>query len=223
MFGVGADDMAMLTGWALYAAIFLLPFVQEDAAVIGAATASITGAGATGLILVAIMCGLVCSDAWKYWLGRFARRHHWAHKFAEKPGVSVAGDLVRKEFIQTMLTARFVPGTRIPTYIACGFFQAHYPKYVVVLIMTAAAYVGLVFGLFHSVGAVVGEQAKVWLPVIAITLLVLYIAYRWISHKRNKALGPMEPISDEPDHSMSDMPGFEGTPLEGDDENNKKE
>ncbi len=204
-FGLGADDMSMLTGMALYLALFVLPFVQEDAAVIGAATASLGGAGSTGLIVLSVMCGLVCSDAWKYWLGHFARRHRWAHKFAEKPGVSVAGDLVRKEFIQTMLTARFVPGTRIPTYIACGFFQADYPRYVIVLIMTASLYVGLMFVLFHTVGAVVGEQAKVWLPVIAIAILTLYVAYRWIRHKRNKALGPMTPLSDEPDRPLPEM------------------
>ena len=201
-FGLGADDMSMLSGMGLYLALFVLPFVQEDAAVIGAAAASLAGAGVTSIIILAVMCGLICSDAWKYWLGHFARRHRWAHKFAEKPGVSVAGDLVRKEFVQTMLTARFVPGTRIPTYIACGFFQADYPRYVAVLVLTASLYVGLVFVLFHSVGAVAGEQAKLWLPVIAITMLTLYVAYRWIRHKRNKNLGPMTPLSDEPDRPL---------------------
>ena len=222
-FGLGGDDMSMLTGMGLYLALFILPFVQEDAAVIGAATASLAGAGVTVFIIASVMIGLVCSDAWKYWLGRFARRHRWAHKFAEKPGVSVAGDLVRKEFVQTMLTARFVPGTRIPTYIACGFFQADYIRYVLVLILTASLYVGLVFALFHSIGAVAGEQAKVWLPVIAVTLLALYIAYRWINHRRNRKAGPMTPLSDEPDHPMPDMPGFEGTPLEGEVDDNKKD
>ena len=222
MFGAGPEDMAAMSGWLLYLTILALPFLQEDAAVIGAATASLAGAAPTEFIVVAIMTGLVCSDAWKYWLGRFARRHHWAHKFAEKPGVSVAGDLVRKEFIQTMLTARFVPGTRIPTYVACGFFKAEYLRYVLVLILTAALYVGLTFSLFHTVGAVAGEQAKFWLPAIAIGLLVVYVAYRWISHLNNKR-GPMTPLTDAQDHPMPDMPGFEGNPLEADGNDKKKE
>ena len=209
--------MAMLTGWALYAAIFLTPFIQEDVAVIGAATASLAGVAPTTFIVAAILTGLVCSDAWKYWMGRLARRYEWAHKFAEKPGVSIAGDLINKEFLQTMLTARFVPGTRIPAYIAAGFFKADYIRYVLTLVFTASLYVVLMFGLFHSVGAVAGEKATFWLPIIAVVLLALYVTYRYITHRNNKA-GPMTPLTDEFDHPMPDMPGFEGNPLEDDDD-----
>lgn len=213
MFDLGADQIAGMSGWLLYFSIFAMPFIQEDVAVIGAATASIAGAAATEFILPAVLTGLVASDAWKYWLGRLARRYHWAHKFAEKPGVSLAGDLINKEFIQTMLTARFVPGTRIPTYIAAGFFKAHYPRYILTLAVTAVLYVAIVFGLFHSVGAVAGEEAIFWLPIGAVILLVGYIAFRWFNHV-DKHEGPMTPLTDDFDHPMPGMPGFEGTPLE---------
>lgn len=216
MFGFIPDDFAHLTGIALYFAVFALPFIQEDAAVIGAATASIMGLAPTPFLIVAIMCGLVASDAWKYWIGRLARRYDWAHRFAEKPGVSVAGDLVRKEFLQTMLTARFVPGTRIPTYVACGFFKAPYARYLVTLLLTASLYVAIMFTLFHVGGAVAGEKAKFWLPVIAVCILAAYIAYRWATHRKGQH-GPMTPLTEERDHPLPGMPGFEGTPLEGND------
>ncbi len=221
MFGLEASDMAMMSGWVLYFAIFFTPFIQEDVAVIGAATASIADAAPTAFLVAAILSGLVCSDAWKYWMGRLARRYEWAHKFAEKPGVSIAGDLIRKEFVQTMLTARFVPGTRIPAYIAAGFFQVDYVRYVLTLILTASMYVGLMFGLFHSVGAVAGEKATVWLPIIAVILLAGYVTFRWVTHQNNKA-GPMTPLSQEMDHPMPDMPGFEGNPLEDGDHEAKE-
>ena len=204
MFGLEVADMAMMSGWALYLIIFLTPFWQEDVAVIAAATASLSGAAPTVFIVIAILSGLVASDAWKYWVGRLARLYEWAHKFAEKPGVSIAGDLVRKEFVQTMLTARFVPGTRIPTYVACGFFKAPYGKYLVVLVGTAALYVAIVFVLFHSVGAVIGEKAKFWLPAIAVICLAIYICVRWFNHV-NKHEGPMTPLSNEFDHPIPDV------------------
>lgn len=217
MFGLESADMAIMTGWMLYLVIFATPFIQEDVAVIGAATASLAGAAPTAFILPAILTGLVASDAWKYWMGRLARRYDWAHKFAEKPGVSIAGDLINKEFMQTMLTARFVPGTRIPTYIAAGFFKAAYVKYIITLILTASLYVAIVFALFHTVGAVAGEKALFWLPIGAVTILIAYIAFRWLNHV-NKHEGPMTPLTKEFDHPMPGMPGFEGTPYETDED-----
>jgi membrane protein DedA with SNARE-associated domain len=204
----------MMSGWALYASIFFLPFLQEDAAVIAAATASITGLGPVPYLFATILLGLTASDVWKYWIGHFARRNAWAHRFAEKPGVSVAGDLVRTELVKTLFMARYVPGTRIPTYVACGFFKVQYPRFVILVVLTALSYVTLSFGLFHTVGAVAGESAKFWLPAIAITLIVGYIIFRYVQHRRNKKLGPMEPLTNEPDHPMPDMPGFGGNPLE---------
>ena len=217
MFGIEVADIGTMNHWVLFGALFLTPFLQEDFGVILAAAASLAGAAPTAFLGAAILTGLIASDAWKYWMGRLARRYQWAHKFAEKPGVSIAGDLIRKEFLQTMLTARFVPGTRIPTYIAAGFFKAHYPKYVLTLAFTASLYIVIVFSLFHTVGAVAGEEAVVWLPAVAIALLVAYILFRWINHRRRHE-GVMTPLTKDLDHPMPDMPGFEGTPLEKDKE-----
>ncbi len=207
------ESLMTVTGFALYAGLFLLPFVQEDAAVIAAATASLNQQGPVAIIFLVILAGLTASDVWKYWLGYFARKYQWAHKFAEKPGVSVAGDLVRGELAKTLYMARFVPGTRIPTYIACGFFQAPYLRFCAIVVLTALTYVSISFALFHTVGVVAGEKAKFWLPIISITILGGYILIRWLRH-RNQKLGPMTPLSDDQDHPMDDMPGFDGNPLE---------
>lgn len=194
MFGLEPESVFALSGLALYVGIFLLPFVQEDAAVIAAATASLAGMAPTAALVAVVFAGLIGSDAWKYWLGRLARRHPWAHRFAEKPGVVIAGSLIRREFVQTMLTARFVPGTRIPTYIACGFFKAPYGRYILTLAATAVLYLLLMFGLFHSVGAVAGEKAAFYLPIAALGLLAAYIVFRWLRH-RNGRRGPMTPLT----------------------------
>ena len=208
------DSIMTLSGVTLYTCLFVLPFVQEDAAVIVAATASLADAAPIVYLFAAILAGLTASDVWKYWIGHFARRNAFAHKFAEKPGVSVAGDLVRNELAKTLFAARFVPGTRIPTYLACGFFQIPYLKFVGVVILTAFTYVAVSFALFHTIGAVAGEQAKYWLPGVAVALVAGYGLLRWLRHRRNK-LGPMTPMTEEFDHPLPGMPGFEGTPLEG--------
>ena len=208
-----ADAILTMSGFALYASLFALPFIQEDVAVIAAATASLVSVEPVMLIFLVILAGLTASDVWKYWLGYFARRHAWAHRFAEKPGVSVAGDLVKDELGKTLFMARFVPGTRIPTYLACGFFKINYLKFVLLVILTAFCYVSVSFALFHTVGAVAGEQAKYWLPFIAIAIVGSYVGLRWYRHKRDKALGPMTPMSDEQDHPLPTKPEEEAPTL----------
>lgn len=207
-----------MSGFALYLGLFLLPFVQEDAAVVAAATAALSKMGPLEYCFAAVLAGLICSDVWKYWAGYFARKYKWAHKFAEKPGISVAGDLVRNNLGKTLLIARFVPGTRIPSYVACGFFKTPYLKFCAIVILTAFTYVSVMFALFETVGLVAGEHAKFWLPAIIVSVVLGYLLVRWLRRRgRGKAaIGPLAPITNAPDHPMPDMPGFGGTPLDGD-------
>lgn len=180
------DEVMQMSGLALYLGLFLLPFVQEDAAVVAGATASVSGMGPTEYLFAAVLAGLIASDVWKYWAGWLARRYPWAHRFAEKPGVVAAGRLVNNALLKTLLIARFVPGTRIPTYVACGFFRAPYVKFCFYVAMTALSYVGVVFLLFHAVGAVAGERAKYWLPAIALAALAAYLTKLLVQRKRTR-------------------------------------
>ena len=187
-----------MSGLAFYLCIFALPFIQEDVAVIAAATASLAGAESSVAIFLVILAGLSLSDIWKYWLGWLARRRSWAHRFAEKPGVSTAGRLVKEELYQTLIAARFIPGTRIPTYIACGFFESPYIRFSLFVVSTAFLYVTIMFALFHGAGEVIGERATVYMPFIAVLGIGSYILVRWLRH-RNQKLGPMAPMTDVQD------------------------
>ena len=60
--GFDAASVMAMSGLALYAGLFFLPFIQEDAAVITAATASISNAGPIAYIFAAILIGLTMSD-----------------------------------------------------------------------------------------------------------------------------------------------------------------
>ncbi len=179
-----ADNM-----WGVYACLLIAPFVQEDAAVIGAASLSLASMGDSALIFLFVAIGLTASDLWKYWLGRAARTRAWAKRFAEKPAVAKAENLVREKLGATLMTVRFVPGTRIPLYVASGYFQAPWLQFAFWIAVSAIAYIAIAFALFHSVGAVAGEAAKVWLPVIAISVLLLYLLVRWMKSRHVRPEG----------------------------------
>ena len=188
-------EFLLANPWGIYAALFLAPFVQEDAAVIAAATASVSGIGAPAWLFVSVLAGLCLSDSWKYWAGRAARRYGWARKFAEKPGVQRARDRVVERLGASVMMVRFVPGTRIPFYIASGYFRAPFVKYSIFMVLAAASYVGATFGFMHALGEIAGEQARVWLPLIALTLFALVIAFQvWRARRESREQNPVSAI-----------------------------
>lgn len=165
-------DMMAQNIWGVYVCLFIAPFVQEDAAIVGAASLSLAGMGATSVLFPIAAAGLIASDLWKFWLGRFALTQDWARKFAERPDVGRAKSIVQGKLGTAMTAARFVPGARIALYIAAGYFGAAWPRFAFWVVATALFYVAIVFALFHVLGAVIGEQAKVWLPVGAGALIL---------------------------------------------------
>ncbi len=182
------NDALAAYPWGIYLCLLVGPFVQEDAAVIGAASASSIGMGDPVLLFLSLIVGLSASDLWKYWAGRAALTQDWAHKFAQKDGVQAARDKVLKRLGHTLMVVRFIPGTRIPTYVASGFFKAPFGPFALWVVLSGTLYGLLVFALFHSLGAVAGEKAKAYVPFIAITLVVLVLGGQFLWKKLRPAV-----------------------------------
>lgn len=166
--------------YGVYICFLLAPFVQEDAAVLGAASTSALGMSDSGLLFLAVLVGLTLSDVWKYWAGRAALTQKWAKKYAEKPRVLAAKNKVITRLGKALMVVRFVPGTRIPFYVAAGYFNAPFGKFTAFIVLSGFVYIALVFALFHALGAVLGEAVKAWLPIIAIGLVAIVVVAQWV-------------------------------------------
>ena len=174
--------------WGLYALFAAGIFVQEDAAVIAGAAAAAAGAGEPALIFAAMLLGFAVSDSWKYWVGRLALTHQWARKIADRPGVRAARDRVVNRLGLSLLAVRFIPGTRIPFYVASGFFRAPFAKYFAFIVLAAACYLCAAFALFFALGEVAGAHARRWLPWVALTMVALVIGWQvWRARKASRA------------------------------------
>jgi len=163
----------------LYLSVFFGPFVQEDAAVAYAATAFASGWGKPVPLFLAIFIGLFLSDIWKYWIGWHALKIKKFGEIAEKKHVMDLKDKVQSYPLTTLFAARFVPLTRIPAYVACGFFHMNYFKFCLYVAMTALVYVGLAFGICHALGAILGENLKWALPAIGIPLVIIFLCFNY--------------------------------------------
>jgi membrane protein DedA with SNARE-associated domain len=161
--------------WTIYIVVFIAPFIQEDAAVVGAASAAVAGQGDPSWLFSACLFGLIISDGWKYWAGVLAHRWGPAAKLADDPRVAAAKEGVLGRLGLTLLAARFVPGTRIPLYVACGLFQAPFAKFLPLIVMTGALYLGLTFAAFAALGEVVGEQMRATAAPVVVGVVILVV------------------------------------------------
>lgn len=180
------DMLAADTLWIVYLGLIIGPFVQEDLAVIGAAGLSITMPEMTAPIFAAVFAGLVLSDIWKYGIGGFARKNSWAMRQAAKPNVAAASAKIKAHPGKTLMTVRFIPFTRIPAYIAAGFVKVPYGLFCFWVALSGLIYIAIIFALFHTLGMVVGEHVKTFIPLGAITLVALFLGYSWITQKHVK-------------------------------------
>lgn len=158
-----------------YLLVFIGPFIQEDAAVIGAASLSTNEMTKTLPIFLTILTGLILSDIWKYWIGWAAIRNEKARNFVERRHVAALKGKVERNIVATLFTARFLPLARVPTYVACGLFKINYLKFCLIVALTGFTYVVAIFTLCHLLGEAIGEQFKWVVPIIAFTALIIYI------------------------------------------------
>jgi membrane protein DedA with SNARE-associated domain len=174
----------MHSPWTPLLLAFLGPFVQEDAAVLGAATAAATGAGDAAGLFIATFLGLLVSDGWKYWIGYYAHANRWAREKADHPKVMAARDQVLGNLWIALLTARFVPGTRIPLYVACGYFKAPFWRFLIMIAATGLMYLTIAFVAIAALGAAVGEHLPLALGAIVGVAVLALIFYYWRKRRR---------------------------------------
>lgn len=143
---------------AAFLAAALGPFVQEDAAVFATAATGLAMPENRVALFLTVWAGLCASDVWKYWVGRLAHAHAWAARLASKPKVRTLGETVRTRIGIAMMAARFVPGTRIPLYLAAGWFKVDFWRFLLWMWASAGLYVALAFAALHLLGTIAGPM-----------------------------------------------------------------
>ncbi len=167
----------------IYLSVFFGPFVQEDAAVLYAASLSANNPPYFPTLFFVILAGLFFSDIWKYWIGWAALSNPKARAFTEKKHIATLQVKVQQYTLATLFAARFVPLARIPAYVACGYFKVPYWKFCLIIALTATVYTTVVFTIIYWVGEAIGERYAWVLPIIVVSLALLFIGFQILKRK----------------------------------------
>lgn len=165
-------------------ALGLATFVQEDVPTVTAAVLASAGrlkwqAGFLGCFL-----GIWLGDALLYLLARgFGRpllKYAWVRRFASPESIARSEKWFAQRGTWLLVSSRFVPGTRLPTYLAAGFLRLPFHRFLLVTGSVVAVWTVGIFSLGHVFGTQLNDWLQRWnsggwvlLLVIALALTVL--------------------------------------------------
>jgi membrane protein DedA with SNARE-associated domain len=109
---------------ALAFSVFLLTFAYEDGATLLAVTLGAAGRLDPRLGLASAILGIWGGDVGLYWvgatLGARLEQSRWVKRFVSPAAYSRARSWFQQSGIYTIVLSRFIPGSRLPLYVAAG-------------------------------------------------------------------------------------------------------
>jgi len=169
--------------WAKWVWFLLGPFVQEDLAILSTASFA-TGPGQKKWTIFGVLwIGVILSDLWKYYIGWFILKHPKARDARELQRIQALEQDVKKRLGLTLMSVRFVPLARIPTYAACGYFGVRYWRYAFWIAAASFAYIALAFLILDLFGAMFVEQYR-WVLAAVAGVFMAFMAWRTWSRTR---------------------------------------
>src|SRR5438067_12984707 len=107
-------------------AIILLSFISEDAATISSALSIFGGPLSWPLGFVSCFAGIWLGDLGLYSLARYAGKNvlhsRWLARLADPATITRCEKTFAQNSTFTLIATHFIPGTRLPTYLAAGLF-----------------------------------------------------------------------------------------------------
>jgi membrane protein DedA with SNARE-associated domain len=137
-------------------AIVLLSFASEDAATISSALSIFGGPLSWPLGFASCFAGIWVGDLGLYSLARFVGKpileSRWLKRFVDPAAISRCERAFTRNSSAALLISRFIPGTRLPTYLAAGFFAMPVRRFALITATAAFVWISAVFGLAKLLG-----------------------------------------------------------------------
>ncbi len=167
--------------WLLMVALAFATFASEDLACICGGILAAKGGMSIEQAIAACAVGIWVGDVGLYWLGYFAantRKHwKWMDRIASPQRIAKGRHMFEQHGMKWIFISRFVPGMRLPSFVAAGAVGWSFKKFVFALAIGAWMWTPVICGLAYVSGRAVLEwveayQRWAWPIILALTLLV---------------------------------------------------
>ena len=137
--------------------IIITTFILEDLAITATAIITVQNDMSVYMPLMALFIGIVIGDIGLYAIGKYSSLH-FLKRFIDNKKVQKAHTIIDKNLILAIFTSRFIPGMRLPTYTAIGFFNISFKKFLFTVLVAVSLWSGAVFYLFYTFGDIAEDM-----------------------------------------------------------------
>lgn len=129
--------------------------------------------------LLSLYTGIVLGDIGLYCLGYLASTHPKLARYVDHDFIAPFRAWLETRFVLTVFTARFIPGARMPTYTASGFFRSPLSVFMITAIGATSIWTTFLFFASYWFGNVTtGWMGPARWGIALVFLLALFLVGR---------------------------------------------
>lgn len=182
-------DGAVGSGVLLSLAIILGTFFLEDTTVVIVGMLAADKIIPVPLALFSLYTGVILGDIGFYCLGWLASTHPRLARYVDHDLIAPFRAWLESRFILTVFSARFIPGARIPTYTASGFFRSPLSSFAGAAIGATSVWTTLLFSASYWFGSATSHwmsSARWGIAITFLTALFFIARHNILSYRATK-------------------------------------
>src|SRR5262245_38967411 len=142
--------------------LIVLPFADEDIAIILGGYIVVNRLMPVGLVVLSIYVGLVASGFALYGIGMAAGRAPWLKRLAVNDRVSSFADTLKRNVFEVVALCRVVPGLELVAFVACGWMRVSLGWFTVASLVVSALYLPVMLYLVVVFGDAMDDHIGLW-------------------------------------------------------------
>lgn len=171
----GAGGSALLLSLSIILGVFFL----EDTTTVIVGMLAADGIISIPFALSSLYAGIVFGDIGLYCLGYLASTHPRLARYVDHDFVAPFRAWLETRFVLTVFSARFIPGARMPTYTASGFFRSSLSTFIVTAIVATSIWTTFLFSVSYWFGNITaGWMGPARWSIALLFLIVLFLIGR---------------------------------------------
>ena len=152
-------------------AIVVGTFILEDPTTVIVGVLAADGVIGVPVAIFSLYAGIVLGDIGLYCLGWLASTHPRLARYVDHDFAAPFRTWLESRYVLTIFSARFIPGSRLPTYTASGFFRSPLSTFVLTAIVATSVWTTLLFSTSYWFG----NATSAWLGPVRWSIAIAFL------------------------------------------------